>query len=274
MRKIFCVMALLSAFCIPQRALAQQPIRVNCGGASYTDSKGQVWQADTGFTGGTEETRASAVAGTSDPLLYVDYRWNPTGYSFAVPNGLYQVNLYFMEANPAAEVVGGRVFNVSLQGTAAFSNLDIFAAVGAGAALIKSSNVSVTGGNLTIGFASVSGLSPKISAIEILPLPASPALVLNFKYPDGTPVAGTINYSVSSSLLSFQGNAPLSNGTAQCVLFANPSEMGLSAQFQVNLNLTDTAGHTLWQMSVNMNPAQVNIGAVQSSALNVVVQKL
>ncbi len=50
--------------------------------------------------------------------------------------------------------------------------------------------------------------------------------------------------------------------------------MGISAQFTVNLSLADTAGHTLWQLTVAMNPAQVNIGAVQSSALNVVVQKM
>jgi hypothetical protein len=58
------------------------------------------------------------------------------------------------------------------------------------------------------------------------------------------------------------------------VIFANPSAMGISAQFQVALSLTDTAGHVIWQLSIGMNPAQVNIGAVQSSALNVVVQKM
>jgi hypothetical protein len=50
--------------------------------------------------------------------------------------------------------------------------------------------------------------------------------------------------------------------------------MGISAQFQVALSLTDTAGHVIWQFNIGMNPAQVNIGAVQSSALNVVVQKM
>ncbi len=85
---------------------------------------------------------------------------------------------------------------------------------------------------------------------------------------------GTLSYTVSSSLLSFQGSSPLNNGQAQCVILANPSAMGISAQFTVNLSLTDTAGHLIWQFSVAMNPAQVNIGAVQSSALNVIVQKM
>lgn len=276
MRKLFFLTAFLAALCFPKGVLAQQPIRVKCGGPSYTDSKGQVWQADTGFTGGTEETIASSVAGTADPLLYEAYRWDPTSYSFAVPNGVYQVNLYFTEANPKAEAVKARVFNVSLQGTTAFANLDIFAAVGANTALIKSANISVTTGSVTIGFTPVVGLDPKISAIEILPLPAatSPTLGLNFTYPNGTPVAGTLNYSITSTLLSFQGSAPLTNGQAQCLLFSNPITMGISAQFTVNLSLIDTAGHTLWQFAVVMDPSQVNLAAVQSSALNVVVQKL
>jgi len=50
--------------------------------------------------------------------------------------------------------------------------------------------------------------------------------------------------------------------------------MGISAQFQVTLGLTDTAGHGLWQFSIGMNPAQVNTGALRSSALNVFVQKI
>jgi hypothetical protein len=57
-------------------------------------------------------------------------------------------------------------------------------------------------------------------------------------------------------------------------LFANPSAMGASAQFQVTLSLTDTAGHTLWQINLGMNPAEVIPGAVQSAALNVIVQKM
>jgi hypothetical protein len=97
---------------------------------------------------------------------------------------------------------------------------------------------------------------------------------LNFTYPDGTPVPGNLAYTISSSLLSFQGINPLINGQAKCVLYANPSALGISAQFTLNLSLMDTAGHTLWQLTVAMDPSQVNLGSVQSSALNVVVQKI
>jgi hypothetical protein len=269
---VFSLMASLSAV-----AQSQAPIRVNCGGDAYTDAAGQVWQADNGFSGGTAEQTLNPVEGTPDPSLFQTYRFDPTTYSFKLADGKYQVNLYFMDGTVAAEEIGARVFDVSVQGTVAFPSLDIFAEVGANTALIKTTSASVTNGTLTIGFTPVTGLSPKISAIEVLPANqaiSGPTLTLSFKYPDGTPVAGSLNYSVSSSLLSFSGTQALVNGFAECDLFANPSAMGISAQFTVTLSLTDTSGHTLWQMNLEMNPAQVNLGAVQSSALNVVVQKM
>lgn len=275
MKNFFCLLAVALSACLP--AAAQTPIRVNCGGPNYTDTKGQVWLADFGYSGGTAGSVTSSVAGTSNPVLYEDFRKNPASYSFQVPNGQYQLNLYFDEAIPRAEKITGRVFNVSVQGNVVFPELDIFAAAGANAALIKSANVSVTNGALTIGFTRVVGLDPEISAIEILPasgVTTGPVMTFNFSYPDGTPVIGALNYTVSSSLLSFQGSQALVNGNTQSELFANPSAMGISAQFQVDLSLTDTAGHVLWQMSVGMNPALVNLGGVQSSALNVVVQKM
>lgn len=277
MLKTLCLSIVVLAAPFSAVAQTQAPIRVNCGGPAYTDSMGQVWQADFGFTGGSDASFTGAVAGTSDPVLYDDYRRNPTSYSFPVANGQYQLNLYFEEASVGAEKVSARVFDVSAQGTVVFPNLDIFAAAGADAALTKSANVSVTNGALTIGFTKVAGLNPIISAIQILPVSnatTGPALSLNFQYTDGTPVAGTLNYTISSSLLSFQGSQALTNGAAQCQLFANPSSMGLSAQFQVTLSLTDTAGNILWQMSLGMNPAQVNLAGVQSSSLSVVVQKM
>lgn len=279
MRKILCLLIPALALCFPRGVLAQQPIRVHCGGSAYTDSNGQVWQADTGFSGGNAGSTAQQIGGTPDQALYQYGRYNNSGaaplvYTFAVANGSYHVNLLFAETSKSAESIGARVFNVKIQGSSAFQNLDIFAAAGARAALVKSTNVAVQNGSLRIEFENVVQVA-KIDGIEILAVPTQASqLILNFLYPDGTPVAGTLAYSISSSLLSFQGSAPLTNGQAQCVILANPSSLGISTQFTVNLSLADTAGHTLWQLSVGMNPAQVNIAAVQSSALNVIVQKL
>src|SRR5216684_1336815 len=266
------------AFCFPKGVLGQSPIRVNCGAVGYTDSKGQLWQADTGYNWGTASSIAAVVRGTSDQGLYQQGRFNPNFssgmvYAFAVPNGQYHVNLYFAETYPPLQVKGARVFNVKMQGAVVFSNLDVFAAAGANAALVKGADVLVSNGQVSIEFDNIVEKA-KVEAIEILPGMSGPSLLLNFKYPDGTPVAGSLGYTVSSSLLSFQGSTALSNGQAQCVIYANPGTLGISAQFTVNLSLTDTAGHTLWQLTVAMDPSQVNLGAVQSSALNVIVQKL
>jgi len=279
MQKAICVLAFMMALCFPKGVLAQQSIRVRCGGATYTDSKGQVWQADTGFSGGSSNSTTQQIGGTTDQALYQDGRYNSNGgtplqYKFAVTNGSYNVNLLFAETSKSSDSIGARIFDVKIQGIPAFQNLDIFAAAGARAALVKSTNVMVQNGTLTIEFDNVVQVA-KIDAIEILPVPAqAPQLTINFTYPDGTPVVGTLAYSVTSSLLSFQGSAPLSNGQAHCVLFASPSSMGLNAQFQINLSLVDSAGHQLWQLDLGANPAQVNLGAILTSSLNVVVQKL
>lgn len=275
MKRTICLLLLGFAAGAPAIAQTQAPIRINCGGPAYTDSKNQTWQADYGFSGGSVVASKTPVSATPDPTLLESSRTNPGAYTFNVSNGPYLVNLYFAEDAPRAEVVGGRVFSITAQGTVELSNLDIFAVVGANTALIESIPATVTNGTLTIGFTAVAGLAPKVSAIEILPATqaiAGPVLTLNFKHANGAPVSGVLSYSVTSSLVSFQGGQALVNGTAQCELFANPSAMGISAQFQVNLSLVDTSGNAIWQMSFGMNPAQVNLGAVQSTILNVVVQ--
>jgi Malectin domain len=269
---IFAALACLSA-----RA-QQQPIRVKCGGPAYTDSLGQIWAADFGFNEGTESSIPAKISGTNDPTLFQTGRYantsvTPLRYSFALPNGKYHVNLYFAETYVPTQIVGGRIFNVRLDGTMAFQNLDVFSEAGANAALIKGMDVTVSTGKLVIEFDGIVQ-TPKVNAIEVLPGTSGPLMALNFQYPDGTPVSGTLAYNVSSTLLTFKGSEPLKSGHAEAVLFANPSALGVSAQFEVTLTLTDTAGHQLWEIQLNMNPAQVNLGAVQSSALNVIVQKL
>jgi hypothetical protein len=97
---------------------------------------------------------------------------------------------------------------------------------------------------------------------------------MNFRYPDGTPVAGKLNYTISSTLLSFSGTEALSNGEVNCALIANPSAIGISMEFTITATLLDTAGHQLWNLTMGMNPSKVNLASVQGSVLTVVVQKL
>jgi glucose/arabinose dehydrogenase/PKD repeat protein len=148
-------------------------IRVNAGGPQYTDTQGRVWSADFGFNTGSVSTVSNAIAGTADPTLYRKTRWDSStspelGYSFAVPNGSYSVRLHFAETWSGGQGVGLRVFDVFLEGALVIDNFDIFSEVGGYRALIKTFPVSVTDGQLNIGFAHGSADDPTIAAIEIL----------------------------------------------------------------------------------------------------------
>ena len=275
MRRIVAFFVFSIFVCLGVSAQAQAPIRVLCGGPAYTDSKGNVWSADFGYNDGTVSANANTIAGTTDPTLFHYGRWNgvaatPLTYTFAVPSGTYHVNLYFAETS--GYTAGVRVFNVRMEGQLIFQNLDIYAAAGANTALVKGADIAVTNGQLQIEFDNVTQ-NPKINAIEIVQTSTAPELKMNFTYPDGTPVVGTLNYQLVSTQLSIGGSEPLVSGTAACYMFTSPSALGLSGTVQVNLSLQDTAGHTLWQINLALNPSTANLAAVLNSALNVVVQK-
>jgi hypothetical protein len=262
--------------CLGTSGQTHAPIRVLCGGKAYTDSKGKVWQSDVGYNNGTVSSNSNVIAGTTDPTLFHSGRWNsvlatPLIYTFPVPNGMYHVNLYFAETSWMT--LGARVFNVRMQGQLIFQNLDIYAAVGANTALVKGADIAVTNGQLHIEFDNLVQ-NPKINAIEIVQTTTAPELKMSFVYPDGTPVAGTLNYQLNSTQLKMGGSAPLANGTAACYMFSSPAALGLSGTIEVNLNLMDTAGHTLWQINMALDPSSANLTAVLGSTLSVVVQKL
>jgi len=72
-------------------------------------------------------------------------------------------------------------------------NFAFFATVGANNAVVESCNTTVTNGQMAIEFKLVQ--DPKTNAIEILPLANLPLTTLKFRYADGTPVTGTLNYA-------------------------------------------------------------------------------
>lgn len=153
--------------------VAAQAIRVNAGGSAYTDTASNVWSADSGFnTGNVSNWGTATIVGTSDPTLYRTERWDPPAapemnYTFTVANGTYTVRLHFAENWSPAFAVGVRVFDVNIQGSLAFDNLDVFAQAGARTALIKTATATVTSGTLTIGFIHQVD-DPFIDAIEII----------------------------------------------------------------------------------------------------------
>jgi hypothetical protein len=281
-RKVFGILSFVLLLCASAAAQTptQQPIRVKCGGPAYTDSLGQAWAADNGFNGGLVSTTTGTVSGTPDPALFQTGRTAPNSgsliYSFPVTNGAYHVNLYFAELDSGDDSVGARLFNVLMQSNPTFQNVDIFATVGAGAALVKGADITVSTGAVTLEFDTVPGHDrAKVTAIEVVPGEANaPMMVLNFVYPDGTPVVGTLNYTMTTTALKLSGSYPLVNGQATCTILASPQMMGLIGNVQLVLSLVDNAGNTLWQIGMTMDSTNVNLGSVQSSTLSVVVQKM
>jgi hypothetical protein len=281
-RKALALIILALATC--EMAHAQTAVRVKCGGAAYTDSKGQAWSADKDFNGGLASAVSGPVSGTTDPTLFQDGRMagdsGPLVYTFPVANGSYHANLYFAELYSGDAFVGGRVFNVKVGGTTVLQNFDIFKTAGANTALVKGVDFAVTNGTATIELDNVPGHDRgKIGAIEITSnapstsTGAQPSLTLNFKYPDGSAVQGTLNYAVAAGAVKLSGAVPLNNGQATCMLFNSPSALGLTGQFNVTLSLTNTTNKSLWQITLAMDPTNVNLSSVESSTLDVVVTK-
>lgn len=263
---------------LPAAAQTQQPIRIKCGGAAYTDSKHQNWAADSDNNGGLVSQLTGPISGTQDPALFQSGRMAPdTGpliYTFPVANGAYHLNLYFAELNPADDHAGGRMFNVKVQGSVVMPEVDVFSLVGANAALIKGRDVAVSDGSLQIEFDNLAGHDRgKVTAIEITQTQPAPELSMKFVYPDGTPVSGMLSYTMATSVLKVGGSTPLVNGQASCVLFGAPQILGLAGQIQLNLSLVDSSGHTLWTIGMTLDPTSVNFGLIQSSSLDVIVQK-
>jgi len=161
----------------PATAMA---VRIAAGAtAAYTDPSGQVWAADTGFSGGVTDSSATpvAIAGTDSPALYNSERYGATGanntpagfsYTVSVPDGAYTVRLGFAELFVTG--AGQRLFDVSINGGAVLTAFDIFAAAGAmNTAITRSFPVTVANGQVVITFAPGAVQNPKVNTVEILP---------------------------------------------------------------------------------------------------------
>jgi hypothetical protein len=142
------------------------PVRINAGGPAFADSLLNLWQADSGFAGGTVSTSAFSVAGTSDDALYYDRRAG-TSFTFArtVPSGQYTVKLLF--ADPTSTASGQRKFNVFSEGTKVISSLDLVASAGVKHAYSKIFAANVSDGVLNLSFQGVVG-SALVSGISII----------------------------------------------------------------------------------------------------------
>ena len=186
---------------------------MHAGGGAYTDSLGQTWSADTGFSGGNVYSTTSSINNTLDPALYQTERYGAFSYQFTVPNGSYNVVLKFAEIYWNSS--GQRIFNVSINGTQVLTNFDIVAAAGAPlTAIDKTFPVTVTNGTITIQFIPGSADWPKVSAINLVRLPSTSTLA--------STTTSTAQGQLSLSQTSFAfGNVDIGTTASQTFTVSN-----------------------------------------------------
>jgi hypothetical protein len=118
-----------------------RPIRIRAGWtASWKNSAGQEWQADSYFLGGNALVRRTNPAQDSnstapDVALYASERWGHFSYALPVAEGKYRVTLKFCEGhygkrNSGNGGTGSRLFDVYCNGVALMRNFDIFKEAG------------------------------------------------------------------------------------------------------------------------------------------------
>jgi serine protease len=140
------------------------PIRVNSGGGTYVGAA--TWSAETGCSGGWNQTSAAPIASTADDPLYQSLRVGLSGCDYVVPNGSYDVTLKFAELSYST--VGKRRVDIYIEGQQVLNDLDVFARVGKNTALDCTFAVAVGDGLLNLSFARVAD-NPSVGAIEIVP---------------------------------------------------------------------------------------------------------
>jgi hypothetical protein len=153
---------------LPARAV----VRIKAGSAtSLTNSQGNVWLADQGFTGGdTVERPDLVITNTAEPEIYRSEHYGMDSFSWPLPNGKYLAKLHFCETFEGITGPGQRVFSFNVQGQE-FKDFDIWAKAGAPlTALIEPVPVEITDGKLLIKFTS-NVENPQINGIEIIPQP-------------------------------------------------------------------------------------------------------
>ena len=167
--------------------------RVNCGGPEYKDKNGNIWLADThrdtdkewGSRSWTDEfgnlpdflasqrRTKDPVTGTDEWELFQTFRYgrDQLRFQFPLPNGEYQVELYFIEpwygTGGGMDCEGYRIFDVAVNNDTVLRNLDIWKEKGHDGLLKKTVNARVQNGLLEIHFPQVTSGQALISAIAI-----------------------------------------------------------------------------------------------------------
>ena len=132
------------------------PLKINNGGAAYTDYlPDQEWGPDVeyGFTDGNFVSVSDPIENTIDDLLYQTCLNRTAGYKVRVPNGIYTVTIKLSENYYST--VDSRTYDVVLENSLIFENLDVFSLAGMHYAHdLTVNNVNVTDQQLDFYFSS------------------------------------------------------------------------------------------------------------------------
>ena len=167
--------------------------RINCGGDAYTDSFGQTWAADdTTYSRSwaerfkelspyqaSQRTTNDPIRGTRDWPLFQSFRFgrHELSYRFPVPDGTYEVELYFTEpwhgtgGSASTDCEGLHLFDVAINDSVVLNDLDLWAESGHDGVCKKVVTTTVRGGELRIHFPEVKAGQAIISAISICRFP-------------------------------------------------------------------------------------------------------
>ncbi|MGB3773708.1 MAG: PKD domain-containing protein, partial [Leeuwenhoekiella sp.] len=250
-------------------------LRINAGGPEVVYN-GQVFASDRNFVGGREFANEAATVST----LFKTERSSLTqvfDYAIPVPDGTYNVNLYFAEIYWGANGGGAggnrkRVFDVILNGDLILNNYDINADVGPQTEVVKTYEVTVTNGQLNINFSALSNVGginqPKLSGIEVLaindPVNEAPQAIAT-----ATPLSGSAPLEVSftgsnstddkqvvSYLWTFR-DGETSTAQNPTHTFTQSGDFDVTLQVSDAEGLTSTATVTISVAGVNQPPVAI-----------------
>ncbi|MDZ7263196.1 MAG: malectin domain-containing carbohydrate-binding protein [candidate division KSB1 bacterium] len=179
-----------------------KPLHINCGGSQLTDKNNSSWLEDLGHVGGQAVTSKSPIANTEDDAIYQSARQGMTKYQLPLQNnGLFKVTLHFAELQ--LNIVGERIFNVTIEDSLVLNKFDILAQVGPNAACSRLFEIPITDKSLDIAFTAEKGTA-SISGITVFQVPQDPYLVVEPSALDFADSLSTMYFTISN-----QGVKPL-----------------------------------------------------------------
>ena len=163
--------------------------RINCGGDTFTDEFGQIWQADDtihshswgqDFEGiralqASQRHIADNIRGTNSDELFQFFRFgrHRLWYDLPVPDGEYRIELYFVEpwhgkgGGEKDDYEGLRIFDVAINGETVVNDLDPWAEAGYLGSLKRVVYATAKDGCLHISFPEVKAGQVVICGIAI-----------------------------------------------------------------------------------------------------------